>query len=47
MNFIVEEVLEMAGELFSEGIDAAITAWVEKKRKRDTGTAEDINDKKA
>lgn len=33
MDFVVEAVLEVAGELVSEGIDAAITARKEKKRK--------------
>ena len=33
MDFIVEAVLEVAVELVSEGIDAAITAGQEKKRK--------------
>lgn len=33
MDFVVGVVLEVAGELVSEGIDAAITARKEKKRK--------------
>lgn len=33
MDFVVEAVLEVAGELLSEGIDAAVTARKEKKRK--------------
>lgn len=33
MDFVVGAVLEVAGELVSEGIDAAITARKEKKRK--------------
>lgn len=44
MDFVVEAVLEVASELFSEGIDAAVTARKEKKRKtasaeQDTGRA--------
>lgn len=45
MDFIVEAVLEVADEVFSAGIDAAITARVEEKRKRETGTEEDMEDK--
>ena len=45
MDFVVEAVLEVASELVSEGIDAAITARKEKKRKaasdeKDTDTAD-------
>lgn len=40
MDFIVETVLEVAGELVSEGIDAAITARQEKKRKTASAQAD-------
>lgn len=39
MDFIAETVLEVAGELISEGIDAAVTARKEKKRKKETTAA--------
>ena len=41
MDFIVETVLEVVGELVSEGIDAAITARQEKKRKIASAQADD------
>lgn len=46
MNFIAEAVLEMVSELVSESIDAAITAWGAKKRKKENRAAEDINRRK-
>ena len=35
MDFVAETVLEVVSEFFSEGTDAAITGWVEKKRKKE------------
>ncbi len=41
MDFIVETVLEVVGELVSEEIEAAITARQEKKRKIASAQADD------
>ncbi len=49
MDFVVEAVLEVAGELISEGIDAAVTARKEKKREtqnkkgEETDVSEELN----
>ena len=45
MEYIIEVVMEVLSELFSEGIGAAITAWKERKRKKEENrdVSEELN----
>lgn len=44
LDDIVEFVLEVAGELISEGIDAVVTAKKEKKRKQSQEEKADVSE---
>ena len=43
MEYIVEVVMEVLSELFSEGIDAAITTWRERKEEENRDVSEELN----
>lgn len=44
MDIVIETALEIAGELISEGIDVAITAKKEKKRKQSQEEKADVSE---